>query len=59
MTASSLIKVNTESFKKWMTTTLSVMKTDTLFKGWMAAIRVVKKKLSLKNRMPKIGLMKK
>ena len=42
MTGSSPIKINTEPFKKWITAILSVTKTDTLLKGWMAAIRVVK-----------------
>ena len=33
MTASSPIKINTEPFKKWMTSILSVTKSDTLLQG--------------------------
>ena len=39
----STVKVNSVSFKKWMTNTLSVTKIEIpYFKGIMAAIRLVK-----------------
>ena len=44
MTASSRIKINTEPFKKWMTSILSVTKSDTLLQGmvWLQLAKVVK-----------------
>ena len=59
MTASSPVKINMAPFKEWMNAIFTVTKTNTPLQGMDGCNKSGEISiLSIKNRMPKIGLAK-